>query len=882
MEKLGKFVVRNRIAIIVIVGLLTLFFGWKTMDLDFDDDITKYPPQSDPLVSHYSQLSEEFSIGSLVMFGMDIGSDEDLKLIDEITDILSDRKDIQRVSSLSNVPIVNISDNGIEVVTLSEGIKNGEVNVADVMKHDSIVGKFISENGKSVMITFSIVDGFDNKQVYTQIRDGLEGKYDREFHFYGVAPVNEAVENIAKRNLSKLIPIAILIIFIILLLSFRSFLAAFLPLLNVAISVIWTMGIISLLGIPMTVANSVIPVVLISIGTAYSIHIINKYSEEYGTREEKVINTEKEVGVAVILSGLTTAVGFLSLLTADINPVCTLGIFSALGVLLANQLSLIFVPSILEGMRTRRKTEKEAALKIPEKFMNPYFVIVLIIGIVAIMLPMALGLKTDMDIVNSINPDEKIIKDNEYFGNNFGGSGTIFIDVKGDFRDPAVMQAMYGVQQEILKIDGVNKTYSIADIMGKLSKSFCGSECVPSSKEELENLWFFMENNDAIYQLINRDFTRGIVQVSFTVDSRMKNEAIINGIQQVLDKLPDSYKTVELNAENTCKIADYYSRYLNISTDEYEKAFLAALNRPIGEIFKENTAELKTIISQADEFGDYQLSDSQKSEILEVMSNMKEYSYEILSERLEEISEYYDDLAYDIDNMLFVKLREWKADSFASELGVVNDKNAVLALLPVTQTQIYVPGEGIVVNVSQIGTEQILLHIQDMLFNDQFESMLMTIAIVFLLFFIEFRSLKIAFIGVIPSVLTVVLNFEIMGLLGISLNTATISIAAIAIGAGIDYAIHFVNRFKSEYSRIDKASEAVRKTLSTSGKGVIYNALSVAFGFFALAFSDIGIVREFGILTGISMLVAAFVSLVFLASAFSLFRKPLKKRQGKI
>jgi len=120
-----------------------------------------------------------------------------------------------------------------------------------------------------------------------------------------------------------------------------------------------------------------------------------------------------------------------------------------------------------------------------------------------------------------------------------------------------------------------------------------------------------------------------------------------------------------------------------------------------------------------------------------------------------------------------------------------------------------------------------------------------------------------------------------MGILGISLNTATISIAAIAIGAGIDYAIHFVNRFKIEYSKSNESLSAVRRTLITSGKGVIYNALSVAFGFFALIFSDIGIIREFGVLTGISMLVAAFTSLLFLAAAFSLLKNPLKRKQGK-
>ncbi|HOO33653.1 MAG TPA: MMPL family transporter [Thermotogota bacterium] len=880
MERLGKFIVRYRVMLIIAVALLTLFFGWKSLGLKFDDDITKYPPQSDPFVSHFTDLSEEFGIGSLVMIGMDIEDNTDLIKINEITGYLSERTDVQSVSSLSNMPIVNISDYGIEVITLSDEIANGSITVRDVLQHDSIVGKFISNDGKSSLITFSIKEGMDTKNVYGTIREALDKKYGDHFHYYGVSPVNNAVESIAKRNLTKLIPIAILIIFFTLLISFRSFLGAFLPLLTVSISVVWTMGIISLLNIPLTVANSVIPVVLISIGTAYSIHIINKYTEETGTKEEKIINTEKDVGIAVILSGLTTAVGFLSLLTADINPVCTLGIFSAVGVLLANLLALIFVPSVLEAMKTRKTRSEASGLKIPEKLLNPYLVIGILLGIVAVMVPFAINLKTDMDIINSINPDERIIRDAEYIGDNFGGNGAIFIDVRGDFKNPVTMQMMYGVEQEILQIEGVNETYSIADIMAKLSKSFCGTECVPSSRDETDNLWFFMENNDAIYQLINRDFTRGIIQVSFDVESRMSNEVIINDIQKILDSKPASFKTVNISAADSAEISAFYSEYVDVSEADYAEKFLNTLNLPIGTLFSENEKELDELISQANDFGDYLLDETNRTAVMDSMLRMDDYDYDLLSAALEGTTDYYEDLAYDLDNLLFVKIREWKIAYFAELLGTEVSRTTITGLLPVSQEMVYLPGEGDSVSLSQTGSEQILLHIQDMLFNDQYESMFMTIAIVFLLFLLQFRSLKIALIGVVPSALTVILNFEIMGLLGISLNTATISIAAIAIGAGIDYAIHFVNRFRVEYSKTGISVDAVRRTLRTSGKAVIYNALSVAFGFFALSFSDIGIVREFGSLTGISMLVAAFVSLVFLSAVFSILKNPLKIKQG--
>ena len=143
------------------------------------------------------------------------------------------------------------------------------------------------------------------------------------------------------------------------MLSFRTLTGALLPILTVIIGVIWTMGIIVLCGFDITVANSIIPVALIAIGTAYSIHIINKYYGEHGKREKRIVSTLKDVGVAVILSGLTTAVGFLSLLTADIKPVWVMGIFCAVGVAICDILSLFFVPAVLYYLNPKPKIISE-------------------------------------------------------------------------------------------------------------------------------------------------------------------------------------------------------------------------------------------------------------------------------------------------------------------------------------------------------------------------------------------------------------------------------------------------------------------------------------------------------------------------------------------
>ncbi len=85
---------------------------------------------------------------------------------------------------------------------------------------------------------------------------------------------------------------------------------------------IWTVGIMYLLGINFNITTSAVPIAVVGIGTAYSIHIISKYYEELhrGISASEAVNaTLKHVGTAVVLSALTTIAGFLSLLTADLT-----------------------------------------------------------------------------------------------------------------------------------------------------------------------------------------------------------------------------------------------------------------------------------------------------------------------------------------------------------------------------------------------------------------------------------------------------------------------------------------------------------------------------------------------------------------------------------
>jgi hypothetical protein len=863
LEKLGRFVQKNALWIVLITILLTVFFSYEIKDLQIQDDITKYPPKDDPLVRKYDSLAREFGINSMLMVGFSIDSFNDLKVIDNLTQEISKLEGVEHVTSLTNIPLVVETDYGIEVSTVSEILKTRDINPTYLLKYKTLKDKFISDDAKAGLMLVSLESGKES-ETFSRLKEVIENKYPKDVHFFGVAAVNEAVKEITLKNILRLVPISIFIVILILSVTFRKISGAILPILGVIVSVIWTMGLIALFGFNITVANSIIPVALISIGTAYSIHVVNKYYEEKGERAQRVISTISDVGLAVILSGLTTAVGFLSLLTADIKPVWIMGIFSSIGVMLCNFIALFFVPALLYYINPKpvfhveNKNHSKLILK-------PKLTISILIILAIVSIPFLLRIKTDMDIVNSLNPNERIIVDKEFLDENFGGSDYLFVDIKGDFKDPSTLIAMNEIERKLNKIPGVVNTFSIVDTILDLSEAFTGFYSIPFSKDELSNLWFFLLGNDTIYSVVNKDLNRGIIQVTVKTESESETRRLLKEIDKVLNSTPKGFK-----ASNDVDFK-YYSNILNVKEDNLKKLYEAVKNVSFSTLSKLHREDILNSIRHIEEMYGFSVDD--KEEVLRRVINLKDFS----EEDFEKIMEDNPDFGYALYNELYLSVKKWKAMYFAEQLNVPYNKNTEQYLKIVAEDSVYNPSDQPTYSAVHTGAQEIALYVSDLLFKNQYQSMLLTLLVVFLLLLLQMRSFKVGVIGIIPSIFTVFFNFALMGMFNIPLNTATISIAAIAIGAGVDYAIHFISRFKIESKRIKDSKTAIIRTIYTSGRGILFNALAVSFGFFTFFFSSIRMLRQFGVLTGITLLLSAIITILFLSSAFLLINKGGRK-----
>ncbi len=183
-------------------------------------------------------------------------------------------------------------------------------------------------------------------------------------------------------------------------------------------------------------------------------------------------------------------------------------------------------------------------------------------------------------------------------------------------------------------------------------------------------------------------------------------------------------------------------------------------------------------------------------------------------------------------------------------------------------------------NIKYIGGYTVIFaQLADLIVYGQLTSLFLAMILVAILLMILFKSITAGLISIIPLALSMGILFGMMGYLGIELSLATTMLSSIMIGVGIDYTIHYLWRYREELKGGLSHKEATKKTLLTTGRGIVFNALSVIIGFAALLISAFRPIRFFGLLVLVTI-AACLIGALILIPSLSLIFKPkfLEKR----
>ena len=970
MKKFSESVIKYRTIIIFTTILITLVLGYCLKDFTINSDILSYLPQDDPKVVLFNEVGDKFGGSSLAMVALeceDAFNHATLTRVDEITQQFKEMDEIFHVMSLTDIIDIKKTDWGLEIGKLIDeaNIPRDSEELLRLRKYalskDMYEGNLVSDDGKITVIIARLKQDADKLAIGRQMKEVVEKTQGIEKIYYGGIPFQMILlTDIIQSDLIKLTPLVILLVMGILFVSFRSLRGVFLPLSCVLISTIWVLGFMSLLKIPLTIASDAFPILLIAVGSAYGIHMLSKYNEDVYKEEGKIKGIKEalsEVGFPILLAGLTTLIGFLAFLTSKLSLIREFGIFTALGVGFAMIISMTFLPAVLSFMKVKRgtkKIEKEWTTRMMDKLggfvlRNAKLIVAFCIVVVLFSLFMITRLSREVNMIDYFKENSEIRQTEEMMEDRLGGSIPVQIVVKGDLKNPFVLKEIIKFEKFLEAQPDIRNPQSIADLICEMNWVVNGLYTIPETKEGVANLWFFIEGNEVLNQLITDDAREALIQAKLGTVNTKQLIALVNEVKDYMNQelrtdlvelrisLASSELVTELAKDRTERILskiewDIRKRGLawtahnselremlfttaNPNSGGLDDAMIDAIGMKVGDYLRDDSADVQveservisSIITGIDDAlrlsisGERSLSEKtpewSDKDIADVLKkNVPQTLYADDPMALDYAAETIVTIIKDEKNWARVKrliqdikpfLPESLSDdekflgNLRDDVWEINEDRTTIEGSKYESLSGYTNVEARTkLSAQQTGMPIIYNDLDKNIMESQALSLSIAILLVFLLLAFRLKSLIGGLISITPIVLTILINFTIMAIFDIPLDVITVLIGSVAVGIGIDYTIHFIVRFRVEHARGKTELEALDKTLETTGKAIVINALSVMMGFLVLVLGNIVPMQRFGYLIALTMIISATASITILPALLLVTRAGFIGRLG--
>lgn len=904
MERLAQWIEEHPWPILGITICLTLLFLWKLRDIRFEDDITKYLPGDDPEISFYESLEEKFtgfqekSVIVALEFE-DLFVPANLSLLQKVVERIEGLPAVKKVTALTNMPEIVATEYGVEVREIVEALPESVEEAKDLknrlQNNDLIWGKIVTPDGRGTIILVSFFDAADQGKAIRDVEEVVRTIVPQNVHvtLFGPRIITDEMSKDARRNMRFLTPVAGGVLLAILFWGFRNVRGTLLPILIALLAALWAMGVAMFFGKTFTVISASLPVLLLSLTSAYGIHFINRYHEEQALagNAKAVERTLKGVFLPILMSALTTMGGFLSLLSAAIRPVSDFGLYAALGVFFGMVLATFSLGAFYAAFPVHLGNKVKASWEKQNDYFHRFLLFLshsllhrryaVFAFLVAVTLFLCAGIpriQVETTIRMQMGREHPITKLVEYFRSRFGGTDYNYLCVTAEnLKEPFVLREIVRVTQYLKRFNNFREPSSLASFLLDLNEAMEGWRAIPADEEKIRNLWFFVEDSEYLRGRISEDGRETIIEfrAEETTSAELKRE--LEEVRKFLAGRPRRVKKVPLGdsiAENALVqtiVNDLTLFGVTLPRDTLQTVVREFLKKPWQDFVTLDPSFLTEVVRDARlEIEDLGL---EAEDVQRVLAQALAGGIPIKVVLWEDLGLDQESAVY-LGEVLSVSLERVakgeKVKAFRSRLeelqGGSLGKECDFALYEILDEEVYVEDEAgdITVTYRITGTPIISNRVNEMLFGQQVESMVLAFAIVFGLLLMQLASLRRASIAMVPILLTVATSFGVMGWFGIPLNVATLMVASIAIGAGIDYAIHFSARWYKEVST-NPGPRALKVTLLNTGRGILLNALGVAGGLYVMALSRIHMLRIFGALVATVLLLGVFYTFIALS-----------------
>ncbi len=936
MKNLANIIEKYRKAIIggVILITLILLYGFKYVRIE--SDITKWIRQDLPEIKSLNYISEHYGGEDVALLGLEsdsLFSKNGLKLLSELQDSLEILKGVFNVTSIINMLDIRGTQDGIEIKDLIDRYNLPESTDSIIrlknyiLSRDIYRGRVISRDGRIVLFVIRLQKGVDKPEISKKIKNLTykilsKSNLHVKPYFSGMPLILDEINREIISDMEKLVPFVVLIVFVVLFIGMRNIYGVILPLLVVILASIWTIGIMAYLHIPLSVVSNTMPVLLIAIGSAYGIHVISRYARHLASGKNKsgaMRDTLKEVAVPVLLAALTTMASFFSFGGSYLIVISQFGIFTGLGILIALFLSIIFLPAVLLGVKYRGTSTKgenaghafyENLAKTAADSIKKHSFVAVITGILILGFGTwgFLVLKPSSNLLEYFSRHSQVRKSVEFLRKNFKGDVPVYILIRGDLKNPAVLQEMIDFEKFMRSRGDIGFPNSYADLIMSMNEASFGQKMIPETKEQVEDLAFMLEGRSVLSQLVNEDYTEGIISANATTTAYKPIKEYFENklLREITPVLTDTVKSdvvLRFLAHKTAEriLYDAEFRGFSIDTSGIKNILVSSYKKPV-VLTSKDVNEIETKVAEYFEDEDIQLN---KNDITNITTAilvsdtidtliLKAYISKVIPQGIKEedptivnyILENTLNIRHDVYRRrkvetIFAKIAPEFSEDALSDSDLVEDVKGDIATF--LQRHTYVPAS-LVHSNNRIKIEPVysgLLPVEERIneniIKSQIKSMLIAFLVVLVLVSIDAGSVLAGIIASLTILLVVAIDFGLMALFGLTLNSGTMLVASIAIGIGIDYTIHFLSHLKQEVQNGLSIEDGIEKTILEKGKPIIINATTVGLGFLVLVFASLVPVKNFGWLLFVTMLTSSVMSLTFLPALVMILKKPFLK-----
>ena len=578
IELFFRKVLEFRIIVLVVGALGIGITGSFLPSLTRDTSADAFIAADNPALVYRDQVREIFGLADPIIIAVfqegehGVFTPEGLQLVESLTLSVQNLPNIDpdRVVSLATENNIEGLSDGMNVEsfydTYPDDLETAQAIWRSVEDFPLYLGSLVARDGSATLIVAEVLDEEKAEETYlavaelsetTQLPDGVT------LHVAGEASVNGYLGMYIARDAQRLNPFAGLVITIIMFLAFRTFAAAAIPGLIIIATVMGALGIMASQGVPFFVISNAIPVVLIGIAVADSIHIFSSYYEALATRpgiqnSDAVVVAMMDMWRPITLTSLTTIAGFAGLAISSVQPpMYYLGVYTALGVSIAWIYSLTVLPAVmsyLKGKRSKvfdRVTNGDSARRLMLGIGN---IVIkkpgLIVSLGAVLMFAGIIGASRIEVndrrIEVFNEEELIYQADQMINAHFDGTGVFDILVETDepealFR-PRFLKKIEAFQRVIESHGIVGGTTSVVDYLKQMNRSLNegnSEEYRLIDDEQLNAQLFLLYSTTGdptdLEEEIDYDYQRANIRVNLKSPSYQELKPVIASLNEYIE-----------------------------------------------------------------------------------------------------------------------------------------------------------------------------------------------------------------------------------------------------------------------------------------------------------------------------------------------------------